>query len=327
LQTDPERPDCRNTESRRLVIWRITDGKPGHDRQSQGLAEAIGHLTPAHHVAYTACSAPSALRALLRGRWPDADRRAPDPDLIIGAGGRTQLSVLAARRARGGRAIVLMRPWLPRAWFDLSIVPAHDGARADERTLISEGALNPVRPAARRRPGSGLILIGGPSRHYAWDTPALIAQVRAVLAQAPKREWGLADSRRTPAATRAALPSLADPGVRYHPHETTPAAFIDVQLSSVEQAWVTRDSISMIYEALSGGAAVGLLDVPTRRAGRVTRAIDRLISDGRVTPYAEWGQGKALPALEHPLAEARRCAEWVVSHFGFARREPCSRSG
>ena len=38
-----------------------------------------------------------------------------------------------------------MKPSLPRRWFDLCIVPQHDGVAADAHTLVTEGALNRIR--------------------------------------------------------------------------------------------------------------------------------------------------------------------------------------
>jgi uncharacterized protein len=46
--------------------------------------------------------------------------------------------------------VVLMKPSLPRRWFDLCILPQHDGIAADAHTLVTEGALNRVRPAPDR---------------------------------------------------------------------------------------------------------------------------------------------------------------------------------
>ena len=42
-----------------------------------------------------------------------------------------------------------MKPSLPRRCFDLCIVPRHDGLAPDAHTLVTEGALNRIRPAAR----------------------------------------------------------------------------------------------------------------------------------------------------------------------------------
>ncbi|MDP1926487.1 MAG: ELM1/GtrOC1 family putative glycosyltransferase, partial [Thiobacillus sp.] len=129
-----------------LNVWVISDGKPGHVNQSLGLAEALARATPAriHHL--TALPVWRAWLILLFKISPD--QTLPAPDLIIGAGHATHLTLLVARRARGGRAVVLMKPSLPRRWFDLCILPQHDGVAADAHTLVTEGALNRICPSS-----------------------------------------------------------------------------------------------------------------------------------------------------------------------------------
>ncbi|MDQ2694705.1 MAG: mitochondrial fission ELM1 family protein, partial [Pseudomonadota bacterium] len=107
------------------VIWRFSDGRPGHDNQSLGLAEALARLMPVQVFTLAPLPPLPALAGLLTGRAPAA-LRLPAPDLILGAGHRTHLSLLAARRSRGGRAVVLMSPSLPLRWFDLCLIPEHD---------------------------------------------------------------------------------------------------------------------------------------------------------------------------------------------------------
>ena len=64
----------------------------------------------------------------------------------------------------------------------------------------------------------------------------------------------------------------------------------------------------MVYEALTAGAAVGILPVPRRHASRVTTGLDRLVKENWATPYSTWEQGTALHAAPEPLDEATRCA-------------------
>ena len=54
----------------------------------------------------------TALSILFIGRFL-AWRDLPTPDIVLGAGHRTHLSLLAARRVHRGKAVVLMRPSLP----------------------------------------------------------------------------------------------------------------------------------------------------------------------------------------------------------------------
>ena len=42
---------------RKLVVWLVTDGKPGHENQSRGLAEALARATPTEIHLYPALPA------------------------------------------------------------------------------------------------------------------------------------------------------------------------------------------------------------------------------------------------------------------------------
>jgi mitochondrial fission protein ELM1 len=108
---------------RPLTLWRITDGKPGHEKQTLGLCQALLRQHEGRCFDVDVCRQP--LLNWLMGRFP-AGRSLPPPDLIIGAGHHTHFAMLAARRAFGGRCVVLMRPSLPLAWFDLCLIPRHD---------------------------------------------------------------------------------------------------------------------------------------------------------------------------------------------------------
>ena len=66
-----------------LNIWRITDGKSGHDSQSAGLCKAIADLSSSKQFDLTANSLAGCLRSFVSRKFPDGNRL-PDPDIIIG---------------------------------------------------------------------------------------------------------------------------------------------------------------------------------------------------------------------------------------------------
>jgi len=307
-------PDSRRAAT--VVVWRLLDGKPGHENQTLGLVNALAELLPVEVHDLPAIGGWRAWLALLLGRCPQA-AVLPDPDLIIGAGHATHMDMLACRRARGGRAVVLMRPSLPRNWFDLCVIPAHDGVTASARVLISQGVLNHLRPVADMLPGTGLILVGGPSAHYGWDQDALCTQVGAIAA-GDARRWTVATSRRTPAATVAALQSLSLDNLEIVPSANTVPGWLATQLAPAPRVWVTEDSVSMLYEALTAGAACGVLPVPRVRAGRVSGGVEVLLKDGIVTSFADWQGGQPLVPPRIPFDEAARCARWIRQQW-FAR--------
>ena len=93
------------------IVWRFSDGKPGHDNQSLGLVDALQQRT--RRETYDIPVRPGAGLDWMFGRFP-AGSLLPDPWLIIGAGHSTHLPLLAARRARGAGSGI-RRP--PRRWI------------------------------------------------------------------------------------------------------------------------------------------------------------------------------------------------------------------
>jgi hypothetical protein len=63
-----------------------------------------------------------------------------------------------------------------------------------------------------------------------------------------------------------------------------------------------------LYEALSAGAATGLLPVPRRRSSRPSRGVDALLASRQVMAFGRWAEGAALPRLAVSLNEAERSA-------------------
>ncbi len=287
-----------------LILWRFTDGRPGHDRQTLGLVTALqeqGDFT-VHELPVR--SGARAFRWWLGCHYPPG-KALPAPDLLLGAGHATHPHLLAARRCRGGRIVLCMKPSLPLAWFDLCLIPRHDAPPAVGNALVTEGVLNNLRPGENQAAGSGLIVLGGPSRHCRWDNATMLAQVRQLIAARPLQHWRLTTSPRTPPQLRAQLE--AGPW-EFVPFDTCAAGWLPQQLAEAGEVWISEDSVSMIYEALTAGARVGLLSVPRGGSNRVTREIDSLVTNRRVGRPGEW---QPAPVADRPLNEAARCAEWI----------------
>lgn len=294
-----------------LTLWRFSDGKRGHDNQSLGLVEALCRLAPCQVETFTIKRGwPQALFWLL-GRFP-AGRSLPKPDLIIGAGHATHWPMLAARRAHGGKIAVLMKPSLPLSWFDLVIVPAHDGLPESPVVINTQGPLNRIRPGADRDENSGLMLIGGPSAEFGWSETALLKQIHLIALHQPEMNWQLATSRRTPAGLLTDLAKLGLANVKVVPHDSVSPSWLPEQLARAGVVWVTPDSASMVYEALTSGAAVGCFEQPYARPGRVARGLEGLLRERRVTSFPDWERsGKLLPNAPL-LNEAERCARQLL---------------
>ena len=290
-------------------LWLITDGKPGHRAQLRGLAERLGTLSRVAPVWIHTndCRLPW---------WRTRPRPLPDvaaPALIIGAGRRTHRLLLALSRQYRVPAVVLMRPARPLWQFDAAIIPAHDRPPKRDTILVTEGVLNDVHPVTElTRDKSGLILVGGHSRHYRWEELSIHEQILAITDQYPDWQWLTCDSRRTPESLLESLRDDAPENLQLHPHTDTPEGWVRDRLSRSRTVWVTPDSVSMVFEALTAGVPTGLLSLPVKRKGRIPETMQRLIDTGHVTAWPKAPESANPPPR---LWEADRAARWLIQRF------------
>jgi len=304
---------ARGRRSRPRYIRVLWDGRPGHQNQSLGLAEAIARRTGA----VVECQRlPQAGGPPLRW-WAALRARGPRPDLLIGAGHKTHLALWLAARKSGARSVVIMKPTWPVFLFDLCLIPFHDlrGGRFSGRVVPIRGALNRIPEVLPPKQLRGLILLGGPSRTHGWAGEDLISCLHEICRARRELQWFAADSRRTPAGFLEGIVRAGVP-VQPLPRETTSSSALTEHLLAVEEVWVTADSISMVFEAVTAGARVGLLPAPVLdRTGGPVRGLEMLVQEGYATPYALWlQQGRRLPAARR-LHETARCAELVLDRL------------
>ena len=295
-----------------LTLWLLSDGKPGHENQSFGLADALVRRLSCEVHRVSLSGVRGLVKRLKFARKASAEL--PPPDLIIAAGHATHLALLWLAREHRAKSIVLMRPSLPLAWFDLCIAPVHDFPRGkpnQKNLMLTRGALNRVTPASGEKT-SRMILIGGPSKTHAWDGTALLAALAEITATG---SWQLTDSRRTPPGFIEQIRSHL-PRIEIFPHAQTQPQWLPGKLATADEVWVTEDSVSMIYEALSSGAKVGLLPVPRlTETSRVLRGLEPLVADGFLTPFEKWQEASQLKPPPSILREADRCAEAVIRNL------------
>lgn len=280
-----------------LNIWLVSDGKPGHKNQLVGLVNNLKKRVPVSETWlpampwYKACSDGGKL---------------PKPDVILCCGHRTHLTALLCKWRYGGLLCVLMKPSLPLVLFDLCVIPAHDQPPSRPNVVQTLGVLNTIEPSQEQQPDRGLILIGGPSKHHHWNDASMGQQVVELCKQQPNIHWTLTTSRRTPESFLESLRQDQPQNLSLHPfHETHPAWLSD-QFKQASVIWVSEDSVSMVYESLSSGAATGLLSVPAKA------------SQSRVIKGLEAIRDKIFPnaTQDHlPLQEAQRVADILLQHL------------
>lgn len=297
------------------VIWRLLDGRSGHENQVIGLTEAIARQVSVRAFDITIDRCLRGLRSLIPRRLSFA-KKLPAPDLLIGAGHATHLPLLSCQQRFGGKTVVAMKPSLPTALFDLCLIPTHDNLLFRPHNVIrTEGALNRIRPSADHDSGKALLLIGGPSKHFQWSDDALMDQVRRVVQVSESNVcWTLATSERTPDSFIHRWRNHA-PGIPLVTAQECSSRWLPEQLAACGTVWVTCDSMSMIYESLTAGTRVGLLELSVIRRDRITRNIQRLCGMGWGVTTRQWLAGRQLPTLNRQFSESDRCSAIVVDRL------------
>jgi mitochondrial fission protein ELM1 len=234
------------------------------------------------------------------------------PDLIIGAGHHLHEPMLRTRWHLGGRCVVLMKPSIPTFLFDMALVPEHDRLWFQRNVEPTLGMLSPSQ-ASDADPQRGVVLLGGMSKHFHWSNAQVAEQVQRVVTQAPDIKWQIIDSRRTPENLQQQL-VLPDNAKYVHWRDTQPS-WLTHQLSRSGATWVTPDSASMVYEALSFSGRVGIIDLqPRQRQNKLAKGVRRLHELGYVgfTSQGPLSQQSLSPVA---LAEHKRCAQLILQRW------------
>lgn len=304
-----------------LCIWFIHDHRLGHQKQLQGLASRLEA-----HARIQSCwlnVEDYGLRLKHLFMAPEHLHAFPRPDLIIGAGHKTHLSVLLAARYYKAFSVLIMKPSLPLSWFDAIICPEHDRAPAAENILSTFGPLSTVIPPdesnSQLTRTNNLILLGGPSRHFCFDTRNLIDQIEQLCRENPQTPWLLSNSPRTPPDALKQLRSLKLPNLKIHEYQDDSLGSLNELLCTSNQVWLTPDSMSMIFEAITAGAKVGVFhDRASRgKAGsRINKQIQALIGNQVVTAFNQRKAGMQEAKLaNHRLWETDRAARWLLQLY------------
>lgn len=295
-----------------MHIVYVSDGKAGHRSQALGLFKAIQRQS-SETVSFEEISIDDlAIFPLLVGLFRRSiPQLQTTPDFIFGVGSHTQLRVfLLGKIYPQAKTVILMKPNYPFAWFNYSVIPEHDGIPASDRVIVTQGALNPIVNEQRHQSERILIALGGSSKRHQWNEDKVFASIEHIVKQHPNNEIIITTSRRTPEQFVERLntyPFL--PHVHFFPVEQTPQGWIFEEMQQAEAVWVTEDSISMIYEALTAGCRVGVIAMDRTKQDRITTSVDGLLGKGIIS------ESLLLAQLPEPNAfkEAERVATYLLA--------------
>lgn len=304
---------------RNKVIWRFSDNRAGHDSQSIGLVSALQDRVDCEVYNIDVPFPLSSYASAVLKKLPLVSHY-PDPDLLVGAGHTSHFPMLASRLLRGGRALVIMTPTLPTQLFDFCLIPEHDNKQRSSNIIPTTGPLNTIRTSNQLSITDGLILLGGESKHFYWNEDKLFGQI-AEITKHDKRNWVITDSPRTPTSTEEILRSLNQENVEYISFRQNNGADLSTFLQKAGNVWVSEDSMSMIYEALSTGASVGLLQTDEKPKSRLGKVAQSLAEKKLLTVFDEWQSSQQLLPPSRILSESTRCADLLVERLGWERKE------
>lgn len=312
-------------EKNALCIVALFDGRPGHDKQTMGIIRALEQRVPVRiiPVKVTSLSLISNLVQTCRLFLPFAGMSHPkidQGDLIIGSGSRTHLPMLLYKKKYAIPAITcMMPPGHLRNRFDVCFVPEHDRRSGGVNILLTAGAPNCSVNKRKHQAECGLILLGGvDTKSHFWDSLQVIQMVEKICATDYQRTWTISSSPRTPQDTVAMIEQLTGKyaNIHFFNYSKTPAGWIEEQYDKNSVVWVTADSISMIYEALTAGCSVGIFPMPWRREkSKFRRNEDLLLEKKLVQSFSSWEQGNNTFPPPVELNEAQRCADWILQRW------------
>ena len=299
-----------------ITIWAFKDGKKGHENQIDALIHEL-KLRKKVHVSEIDCS-----RGLKN--WPKNFKKSPD--ILIGAGNKTHHFMLQVKnKLKAPKTIVLMRPsFKPTQLFNIAIVPEMDRyiLYTPKNVLRTKGVLcryYKIKPA----PGTGIIVIGGNSKHYSFSKKLISYQLKMVLEKFSDIQWKVTTSPRSP---NFDIPEHTG-NAEFFNWKDVDKGWLTNAMSNSEYAIVTPDSVSSVYEALSTNSKtiVFQLDLHHNQHGqintKVTKNIDLLKNNqevGYVNVLRNGIFGKMqgikinLPKERVPLEESKRVVDLLM---------------
>ncbi|NNG82380.1 ELM1/GtrOC1 family putative glycosyltransferase [Acinetobacter sp. ANC 5378] len=291
-----------------MHIIYISDGKAGHRSQAVGLYKAM-QRTSNIEVTFQEISIQqlpifTLLKGILSHQLALFEKK---PDYIFGVGSHTQLRVLLLEKVFPfAKTLILMKPNFPFTWFDHVIIPEHDGVPEQGNVILTQGALNPIVNEGRHQFNRMLIALGGSSKRHQWNEEKVLDSIQQIVDLHPKAEIILTTSRRTP---KEFLDHLNEKSfasrLKIFPVEKTPQGWIFEEMQKAEAVWVTEDSVSMIFEALTAGCRVGIIEIDRLKSDRITQLLDQLLT------HALLGENK-VKLLNLQLDEATRVAHILL---------------
>lgn len=308
-----------------LRVAAFFDGRAGHEKQTQGILTRLEKLIDLEVVNVTVRKPPIMLQILdwikyLTFDISNSKNTLAGCDLLIGTGTHTHLPMLQVKKKLKTPVLVCMTPSsLLLKKFDLIFSPQHDNAGSENNVFTTIGPPSCCIDFGRHDSSGVLILIGGTdSKSHVWNSQKLMADVRNLVDHDLTKLYTISSSPRTPEETTAQLSAFADEknNVEFFDFNDTPNGWVEKEYNRNKYVWVTGDSISMVYEALSSGCQVGIIPVKWNKAdSKFSLSENYLTSEGHVVLLKTYLKKTSYQKHSAIFDEAQRCAEEIVRRW------------
>jgi mitochondrial fission protein ELM1 len=291
----------------KLNIWLILDGKRGHEKQIEDLAFSINKKIKTNITKIKKISFLNTVLNFMR-IGNDPCKYSPRPDFIITAGHQTHFDALQKKNRYGGKIILIMKPSIPSFLFDLIIIPSHDNIFWKKNTLTIDGTVNKIINKNKQEKNSALILLGGPSKNYSWSNIEVIDQINNILNANPKLKFTIATSRRTPSELLNDT-KFVHKNLLIVFHDSVPHDWLENNIGNYQFAWVSQDSISMLYELIASGSIVNLIKLKSKNR-KFEKLFLELERQGKINNQYSAQSFDGLSKNQQSSAEY--CAEFII---------------
>ena len=176
--------------------------------------------------------------------------------------------------------------------------------------ITTQGALNPIVNENRHQLNRILIALGGNSKRHQWNDEKVLSSIQRLVENNVHATFILTTSRRTPDTFLETLPQQNFYSkLQIFPVEHTPQGWVFEEMQKAEAVWVTEDSVSMIFEALTAGCKVGIIKINRLKEDRITCSIDQIIQSNLVSDqtFIE------MLVEPHAFKEADRVATYLLA--------------
>ena len=299
------------------------DDRIGHQKQTDGILNALSQLTTVD-IVYKKVIVPSWITSIsnifLFFRCIFQTKNKHDIDLIIGTGSHLHIPMLYLKRKTGAFLVCSMKPDLPfvGSFMDLSFIPIHDGIEKKDNVFNTIGPPNLSRDKKKHEITRAMVLIGGIDKksHY-WDSKQIMDSIKTIIEKTGESTWTISSSPRTPQDCVNLLEAFVNKNtqIRFFRAEDTKKGWIEEAYDKNSTVWITADSMSMVYEAISAGCRVGVIPVKWKRKNnKFQNSLDYLLENKLIADYNTWLMDNKMTE-NTGLNEARRCAEEILRRW------------